>query len=95
MLNANTPDKFIFMVQAANTSKFGNAEPKCGALFGEFGKATYLLDFSMPIRKETPTPEDSTSQEQAQVAIQAMAMLSSLGAIGCWLISYCFHLAPI
>lgn len=91
-----------------NHSKFGNAELKCGAQFGEFGKTTlkstflaglalFLLaiaafainmslftdafDFSMPLSEETPTTEDSAAQEQAHVAMQAMAMLSSLGAI--------------
>lgn len=92
----------------SNHSKFGNAELKCGAQFGEFGKTTlkstflaglalFLLaiaafainmslftdafDFSMPLSEETPSTEDSAAQEQAHVAMQAMAMLSSLGAI--------------
>ena len=42
---------------------------------------TDLLDFSLPIGEEPSMLDDEASQEQAQVAMQAMAMLSSLGII--------------
>lgn len=42
---------------------------------------TDLLDFSLPIGEEPSMLDDEASQEQAQVAMQAMAMLPSLGII--------------